>query len=139
MREHGHITLENTVFTGRGPETYSTHTEVVIDLLQIPDAEQSYYYYLKSFIVSDHTTERIKVEIRPRIDSKDDHITTLCRVIIASGTRLSDIVDELESEWAKPAASYYQQTVDILNDTPGPVHILSTDTPMTVHVKERQD
>ncbi|KAL0078052.1 hypothetical protein J3Q64DRAFT_1767453 [Phycomyces blakesleeanus] len=134
IRQHPDIVLENAVFAGGRPTTYHTHTEIVIDLLQMPDAEQSYYDYFKSFVVSDYATERVKVEIRPRVESKDQSIITLCRVIVASGTRLGDVVDELEREWAHPAASYYQQAVDTFNDNPGPVHIISTDAPMAVHV-----
>ncbi|KAI8097058.1 uncharacterized protein BX664DRAFT_325487 [Halteromyces radiatus] len=138
MRDHKDLELENGLFSTLGankkPSTFHTHTELVIDLQYYPDAEQSYYNYCKSFFVSDYNVERVRVEIRPRIESKDKMIESLCRTIVASGSRLGDIVDDLETEWNSPAKSYYQQTVDVFTDAPPPTHVLSADPPSSIRV-----
>ncbi|KAI8391803.1 uncharacterized protein BYT42DRAFT_610989 [Radiomyces spectabilis] len=138
MREHNDIQLENSLFASGRPVSFQTHTEIVIDLQYFYDAEQSYYNYFRSFFTSDYSVERVKVEIRPRVDSKDHIISALSRVIVASGSKLGEIVDELEREWNKPAASYYQQAINTFSDDPVPSHIISTDAPMTVQVSADQ-
>ncbi|KAG0174678.1 hypothetical protein DFQ28_005276 [Apophysomyces sp. BC1034] len=138
IRRHSDLVLENAIFFGGKPTSFYTQTELVIDLQYIPDEEQSYYNYLRSFFVNDYSTERVKVEIRPRVDSKDHLIMTLCRVIVASGISLGDVVDDLDKEWHKPTPSYYQQTIDMFNDSPGPVHIVSADAPASIHVGDQQ-
>ncbi|KAF7727664.1 hypothetical protein EC973_007322 [Apophysomyces ossiformis] len=134
LREHKDMVLENTAFSTSNVNTIQTHTEIVIDLQYITDAEQSYYNYFRSYFVSDYAIEKVKVEIRPRIENKDNMITTLCRVIVASGVRIGDIVDHLDREWHKPAASYYQQTVELFSDAPAPVCVLGADTPTSITV-----
>ncbi|KAG0163035.1 hypothetical protein DFQ28_000419 [Apophysomyces sp. BC1034] len=136
LREHKDIVLENTAFSTGNAGTVQTRTEIVIDLQYIIDSEQSYYNYFRSYFVSDYAIEKIKVEIRPRIENKDSMIMTMCRVIVASGVRIGDIVDELEREWHKPAQSYYQQTVELFNDGPAPVRVLGADAPTSIAVGE---
>ncbi|CEG77163.1 hypothetical protein RMATCC62417_11960 [Rhizopus microsporus] len=132
LREHSDIILENTLFVGES--SGHTHTEIVIDLQQVNDSEQSYYDYIKSFFVNIYDVERVKVEIRPRVESKDNMITCLNRAIVASGTRLGDIVDDLQTEWFKPAESYVQQAAHLLNDEPTPSHVLSAKPPSSIQI-----
>ncbi|ORX59020.1 hypothetical protein DM01DRAFT_1333610 [Hesseltinella vesiculosa] len=131
MREHSQVELENGLFK---PTSFHTHTELVIDLQYYIDSEQSYMNYAKSFFVSDYDVERVRVEIRPRIESKDRITECLCRTVIKSGTKLGDIVDDLEAEWNAPAKSYYQQTVDVFTEAPPPTHVLSADPPSSIQV-----
>lgn len=146
MRDHKDIELENGLFsttsataTGGGkPNTFHTHTELVIDMQYCYDAEQTYYNYYKSFFVSDYSVERVKVEIRPRIESKDNMIDSLCRTIVTSGSRLGDIADDLETQWNGPAKSYYQQTVDVFTDALPPTHVLSADPPASIHINSNE-
>ncbi|CAO3585063.1 unnamed protein product [Absidia cylindrospora] len=146
MRNHKDLELENAIFstlpTSNGDssndhgksDNFHTHTELVIDMQYCYDPDQSYYNYCKSFFVSDYGVERVKVEIRPRIESKDRMIETLCRTIVASGSRLGAIVDDLETQWNSPAKSYYQQTVDVFSDAPPPTHVLSADPPSSIQI-----
>ncbi|KAF7725728.1 hypothetical protein EC973_009446 [Apophysomyces ossiformis] len=138
IQSHSHIVLENAIFVGGKPTSFYTQTELVIDLQHTPDEEQSYYDYIRSFFANDYDVEKVKVEIRPRIDSKDHMITTLCRVIVASGVSLGEIVDHLKREWYKPEPTYYQQTLAVFNDSPGPVHIVSADAPASILVGDQQ-
>ncbi|KAG2231273.1 hypothetical protein INT48_008480 [Thamnidium elegans] len=136
MQDHHEIVLENTVFVGRKDSNANTHTELVIDLQYVYDQDQGYLDYVKSYFVSIYDVERVKVEIRPRIESKDCFITALNRTIVTSGTKLDDIITELHDEWFKPAQSYVQQTVDLFNDSPTPSHIISAKPPTSVHVAQ---
>lgn len=133
IREHSNITLENALFAG-GQNTSHVHTELVIDLQYVYDQDQGYADYLKSYFISIYDVERVKVEIRARIESKDCFIPALSRVIVASGTKLGDIVEDLEIEWFKPAESYVQKTVHLFNDDDTPNHILSAKPPSSVQV-----
>ncbi|KAI8068277.1 hypothetical protein BC940DRAFT_299597 [Gongronella butleri] len=135
IKAHGEIVLENGLFK---PTSFHTHTELVIDLQYFPDAEQSYYNYAKSFFVSDYNVERVRVEIRPRIESKDKMIECLCRTVIRSGTRFAEIAEDLLAEWSEPAKSYYQQTVDVFTDAPPTTHVLSADPPSSIQVSTEQ-
>ncbi|KAI8375973.1 uncharacterized protein BYT42DRAFT_614760 [Radiomyces spectabilis] len=132
FRQHTNIEFENTMFTGGQPETFKTDAELVIDLMYYKDPEQSTVQYLKSFVVTDYENERVKVEVRPRVDSRDQAIQTLCRVIVRSGVKAGDIVADLEREWYKPVPSFARQTMDLINDNPGPVTVLSADAPRSV-------
>ncbi|KAI8336446.1 hypothetical protein EDC96DRAFT_611408 [Choanephora cucurbitarum] len=134
IKEHADMTLENTVFVGGGANSSHVHTELVIDLQYVPDQEQGYLDYLKSYFVDIHDVERIKVEIRPRIESKDNITSCLSRVIVASGSRLGDLVEDLEIEWFKPSKSYVQQTVHLFTDTPTPSHVLSAKPPSSIQI-----
>ncbi|ORZ15717.1 hypothetical protein BCR42DRAFT_491744 [Absidia repens] len=141
MRNHKDLELENGIFStlptsnGDGNNDHpDAHTELVIDMQYCHDPDQSYYNYCKSFLISDYSVERVKVEIRPRIESKDRMIETLCRTIVASGSRLGAIVDDLETQWNSPAKSYYQQTVDVFSDAPPPTHVLSADPPSSIQI-----
>jgi hypothetical protein len=142
MRNHKDLVLENNIFSTLSTSHddsnklggFQPRTELVIDMQYCYDAEQSYYNYCKSFFVSDYGVERVKVEIRPRIESKDNMIETLCRTIVASGCHLDSIVDDLETQWNNPAKSYYQQTVDVFTDAPPPTHVLSADPPSSIQI-----
>lgn len=134
MQDHHEIVLENTVFVGRSGAEANMHTELVIDLQYVYDQEQGYLDYVKSYFVSIYDVERVKVEIRPRIESKDCYITAVNRTIVASGTKLDDIINELHEEWFKPAQSYVQQTVDLFNDAPTPTHVISAKPPSSIQV-----
>lgn len=136
IKNHSELQLENSIFASGGgaPSTFSTHTELVIDLLYFQDPDQSLVNYFKSFIQTDFQNEKVKVEIRPRVESKDQMISTLCRVIIKSGVLLGDIYNELNQEWYQPTRTYIEQASDLLNDNPGPIHIISTDTPMDIQI-----
>ncbi|CAO3643659.1 unnamed protein product [Mucor fragilis] len=112
----------------------NVHTEIVIDVQYVYDQEQTYVDYIKSYFVDIYDAERVKVEIRPRVDSKDSVIPSLSRSIVASGTRLADLVDDLQAEWFKPGQSYAQQTVHLFSDTPTPNHILGAKPPTSIQV-----
>lgn len=134
MKNHQDIVLENGLFSTGKPVSFQTHTEIVIDLLSYADPDQSMMDYLKSFVQTDFQNEKVKVEIRPRVESKDQMISTLCRVIVASGVTLGDVFSELNLEWYQPTRTYVEQLGDLLNNNPGPVHISSTDTPMNIEI-----
>ncbi|KAI8881787.1 hypothetical protein K501DRAFT_157875, partial [Backusella circina FSU 941] len=137
MREHPDLYLENKVFIGGKPASDvdgGLHTELVIDLQYLYDQQQTYKDYLKSFFVSIYDVERVKVELRPRLESKDGMINALNRIIISSGTQLKFITDDLEAEWFKPAQSYYQQTVHLFNDDAPATSVLGGKPPSTVRV-----
>ncbi|KAI7908040.1 uncharacterized protein BX663DRAFT_492783 [Cokeromyces recurvatus] len=136
IKKHSHIQLENGLFPAMKPLSFNTHTELVIDLLSYSDPEQSMFDYLKSFIKTDFENEKVKIEIRPRIESKDQMIPTLCRIIVASGVTFGDILVELVQEWYQPSRTLIEQAKDILNNNPGPIHILSTDTPMQIQIND---
>ncbi|CDH55135.1 hypothetical protein RO3G_04627 [Lichtheimia corymbifera JMRC:FSU:9682] len=133
MREHANLVVEYNLFNDKQHHE-NPPTELVFDLHYLHDSEQSYYNYVKSFFVSDYEHERVKVEIRPKLDSKDHDIQTMCRVYTRSSVRLGDVVDELEHQWHQPARSYYQQAVDAYNDSPGPSHVLSSVGPSSIRV-----
>ncbi|RUS16674.1 hypothetical protein BC938DRAFT_476503, partial [Jimgerdemannia flammicorona] len=135
MREHPHIVIENTIFADR-PTSYHTHTELVVDLLAFQDPEQTTYDYVKSYFVTDSKHEKVKVEIRPKVDKVDYNVFTLCRIILSTGICFGEIVDDLERQWAKPGPTYYEQMVNLYNDKPGPEVILSSDVPMAIVVDE---
>ncbi|CEP16568.1 hypothetical protein [Parasitella parasitica] len=134
MKDHSDITLENAIFAGGKPCDNNVHTEIIIDVQYVYDQEQSYVDYFKSYFVDIHGVERVKVEIRPRVESKDSVIPSLSRTIVASGTRLGDLVDDLQAEWFKPGQSYAQQTVHLFSDAPTPNHILGAKPPTSVQV-----
>ena len=136
MKNHGTIQLYNGIFSTGKPVSFNTHTELVIDLLSYNDPDQTVWDYVKSFVQTDFQNEKVKVEIRPRVESKDQMISTLCRVIVASGVTFNEIIQELNQEWFQPTRTYIEQAADLINDNPGPVHIISTDTPMHIHVDE---
>lgn len=100
------------------------------------DPDQSILSYFKSFVQTDFQNEKVKVEIRPRVESKDQMISTLCRVIVASGVLFADILNELNQEWYQPTPTYVEQANNLLNDHPGPIHISSTDSPMNIQVNK---
>ncbi|GAN08389.1 hypothetical protein MAM1_0202d07900 [Mucor ambiguus] len=133
MSHHSNMKLENSLFATGRPVTFHTHTEIVIDLLAYSDPEQSTFDYFKSFVATDFEHEKVKVEIRPRVESKDQMIPTLGRVIVASGVYLGDVLDELKQAWYTDR-TFIERAKDLLNDTPGPVHIASTDAPMNIQV-----
>ncbi|KAI9365106.1 hypothetical protein BD770DRAFT_468805 [Pilaira anomala] len=137
IKNHGDIQLENAMFLTGRPVSFNTHTELVIDLLEYKDPDQSMFSYFKSLVQTDFLTEKIKVEIRARVESKDQMITTQCRVIVASGVLLGDIWRELNQEWYQPTRTYFEQVNDLFNDRPGPVHIISTDTPMNIQIVDK--
>jgi hypothetical protein len=139
MREHGDISLENAIFVGGKVSDNNVHTELVIDLQYVYDQEQGYYDYFKSYFVSIYDAERVKVEIRPRVDSKDGVIPSLSRIIVASGSKLNEITDDLEVEWFKPAQSYVQQAVHLFTDAPISNHILSAKPPSSIQVTTTED
>ncbi|GAN01122.1 hypothetical protein MAM1_0005d00553 [Mucor ambiguus] len=134
MREHGDISLENSIFAGGKTCDNNVHTEIVVDVQYVYDQEQTYVNYIKSYFVDIYDSERVKVEIRPRVDSKDSVIPSLSRSIVASGTKLADLVDDLQAEWFKPGQSYAQQTVHLFSDTPTPNHILGAKPPTSIQV-----
>jgi hypothetical protein len=134
IQNHSEIILENGLFSTGKPVSFNTHTEIVIDLMSYADPDQSMFDYLKSFVQTDFQNEKVKVEIRPRVESKDQLISTLCRVIVASGVSLGEILSDLNQEWYQPTRTYIEQASDLLNDNPGPVHIASTDMPMNIQV-----
>ncbi|CAO3626527.1 unnamed protein product [Mucor hiemalis] len=117
---------------------YGTRKQILNGFVNmyVYDQEQTYADYIKSYFVDIYDVERVKVEIRPRIDSKDSMITTLNRVVVASGSKFSEIVDELETEWFKPAQSYAQQTVQLFSDAPAPNVILSAKPPTSIQITE---
>ncbi|OBZ90808.1 hypothetical protein A0J61_01145 [Choanephora cucurbitarum] len=134
IENHQDIQLENNLFSQGRPLTYQTHTEVVIDLQSYSDPDQSLFSYLSSFVATDFIHEKVKVEIRPRVESKDQLISHLCRIVVASGVRLGDILTELNRIWYQPSPSFIEQANDLINDQPRPIHILSTDAPMHIQV-----
>lgn len=136
IKNHGEIQLENSIFSSGRPTSFNTHTELVIDLLVYSDPDQSVLSYFKSFVQTDFQNEKVKVEIRPRLESKDQMINTLCRVIVKSGVLFADILDTLNQEWYQPAPTYLEQANNMLNDRPGPIHISSTDAPMNIQVNK---
>ncbi|KAI8385757.1 hypothetical protein BD560DRAFT_384267 [Blakeslea trispora] len=138
MENHQDIQLENSLFTNGRPLTYQTHTELVIDLQAYSDPDQSFLDYLSSFVSTDFVHEKVKVEVRPRVESKDQLISTLCRVIVASGVYLRDILPDLNRVWYQPSRTLVEQTSDLINNQPSPVHILSTDAPMHIQVQQQQ-
>jgi hypothetical protein len=126
------------MFVGGKSSENHIHTELVIDLQYVYDQEQSYADYLKSYFVDIHEVERVKVEIRPRIESKDNVIPSLRRVIVASGSKLGEMADNLELEWYKPGDSYASQTIHLFTDAPTPNHILSAKPPTSIQVSTEQ-
>ncbi|KAI8145105.1 hypothetical protein BJV82DRAFT_604960 [Fennellomyces sp. T-0311] len=134
MREHENLMIEYHLFADGRPVAFHHQTELIIDMQYLHDSEQTYANYFKSFFVSDYANERVKVEIRAKVDSKDNDIMTLYRLIVRSGIRLGDVVDDLDHHWHLPARSYYQQAVDMYNDRPGPAHVLSADGPTSIRV-----
>ncbi|KAI8647416.1 hypothetical protein BD408DRAFT_408519 [Parasitella parasitica] len=134
LKDHGDITLENAIFAGGKTCNNNVHTEIVIDVQYVYDQEQSYADYFKSYFVDIYNVERVKVEIRPRVESKDSVIPSLSRTIVASGTRLGDLVDDLRTEWFRPGQSYAQQTIHLFSDTPTPNHILGAKPPTSIQV-----
>lgn len=135
MREHSHIILENTVFAD-GPISYHTQTELVVDLLEFSDPEQSTFNYIKSFFISDPKHEKVKVEIRPKVEKVDYNVFTLGRIVLSSGVTFGEIVGDLERHWWKPTPSVYEKMVNLYNDKPGPEVVLSSDAPAAIVVKE---
>lgn len=138
MREHPQIVLENTIFADR-PVSYHTGSEIVIDLLAFADPDQTTYDYVKSYFVADTKHEKVKVEIRPKVDKVDYNVFTLCRIVLSSGIAFGEIADDLERQWNKPGPTYYEQMVNLYNDKPGPEVVLSSDVPMSVVVDESRD
>ncbi|KAI7907359.1 uncharacterized protein BX663DRAFT_495634 [Cokeromyces recurvatus] len=134
IREHSDITLESAIFIGGKQCKNDAHSELIIDLGYVYDQEQSYSDYIKSYFVDIYEVERVKCEIRPRIDSKDNMIPSLSRVVVANGCRLGDIVDDLEIEWYKPGDSYVRQAIQLFTDAPTPSHILSAKPPSSIQV-----
>ncbi|KAI7858218.1 hypothetical protein BDC45DRAFT_330313 [Circinella umbellata] len=134
MRNHANLRIEYNLFADGRPASFQHPTEIIIDLQHLHDSEQSYFNYFKSFFVSDYVNERVKVEIRPKLNSKDHDIMTLYRLVSTSGVTLGDIVDDLDHYWHLPARSYYRQTVDMYNDIPGPEHVLSAHGPSSIRV-----
>jgi hypothetical protein len=141
MRQHPDLYLENKIFIGGKPASDvdgGLHTELIIDLQYLYDQQQTYKDYVKSFFVSIYDVERVKVEIRPRVESKDGMITALNRSVISSGTQLKFITDHLETEWFKPAQSYYQQTVHLFNDEGPATSVLGGKPPVGVQVDSHE-
>lgn len=138
MRENPEISLENNIFAGNKPCDSNVHTEITIDLQYLYDKEQTYTEYVKSFFVDIFETERVKVEIRPRIESRDSFIPAVNRITVANGSKLGEIVDELETEWFKPTPTYIKQTKDLFYDTPTPNHIVSAKPPTSIQVSTQE-
>ncbi|KAI8580079.1 hypothetical protein K450DRAFT_239283 [Umbelopsis ramanniana AG] len=138
IRQHSNLILENAIFSGGDRPSFHTHNEVVIDLLNYSDPEQSFFQYVRSYVKTDNNIDKVKVEIRPKVESKDQNIMTACRIIVNSGVSLASIVDNLEEKWNAPGASYVQQAVDLFNEVPGPQHVLSSDVPVGVQTESRQ-
>jgi hypothetical protein len=138
IRQHSSLVLENTIFSNGDRPSFHTHNEVVIDLLNFNDPEQSFFQYVRSYVKTDNNHDRVKVEFRPKVDSKDQNIMTMCRIIVNSGVSLGSIVDQLEEKWNAPGATYMQQAVDLFNEVPGPQHVLSSDVPLGVHSDGQQ-
>ncbi|KAI9485778.1 MAG: hypothetical protein EXX96DRAFT_19067 [Benjaminiella poitrasii] len=134
IRDHADITIENAIFVGGKDCNNNVHSELVIDLQYVYDQDQTYVDYIKSYFVDIYDVERVKCEIRPRIDSKDSMIPSLSRVTVANGCRLGDIVDDLEIEWYKPGDSYVRQAVHLFTDEPTPNHILGAKPPSSIQV-----
>ncbi|CAO3657810.1 unnamed protein product [Umbelopsis ramanniana] len=138
IRQHSNLVIENAIFSGGDRPSFHTHNEVVIDLLNFSDPEQSFFQYVRSYVKTDNNIDKVKVEIRPKVESKDQNIMTACRIIVNSGVSLGSIVDNLEEKWNSPGASYVQQAVDLFNEVPGPQHVLSSDVPLGVQTESRQ-
>jgi hypothetical protein len=81
--------------------------EVVIDMLHAHDLQVHYSDFFKTYF----DLQRVKVEIRPHIPSKDELIPYVRRVIISSGTKLANIVDILKDEWHRPVRHPQQHHV----------------------------
>ncbi|CAM0135927.1 hypothetical protein VKS41_001632 [Umbelopsis sp. WA50703] len=138
IRSHSNVAVENTIFSGGDQPSFHTHNEVVVDLLNYNDPEQSYFQYVRSYMKTDYNVDKVKVEIRPKVDSKDQNIMTTCRIIVNSGVTFGSIVDELEERWMTPGPSYVQQAVDLFSENPGPQHVLSSDVPLGVQSDGQQ-
>lgn len=140
MRSNAQLVLENSQWSdSTRPSLFHTQQEIVIDLLQYADPEQSTYDYVKTYFVADHTTERVRVEFRPKIEKHDYNTFTLCRVIVNSGITIGDIVDELESRWSKPAPWLITQVgYHVVLDQPGPETVLSSDVPTSIVVEDTE-
>lgn len=138
IRQHSNLVIENAIFSGGDRPSFHTHNEVVIDLLNFSDPEQSFFQYVRSYVKTDNNIDKVKVEIRPKVESKDQNIMTVCRIIVNSGVSLGSIVDKLEEKWNSPGASYVQQAIDLFNEVPGPQHVLSSDVPLSVQTENRQ-
>jgi hypothetical protein len=138
LRQHSSLIVENAIFSGGDRPSFHTHNEVVIDLLNYSDPEQSFFQYVRSYVKTDNNIDKVKVEIRPKVESKDQNIMTACRIIVNSGVSLGSIVDKLEEKWNAPGASYVQQAADLFNEVPGPQHVLSSDVPLGVQTESRQ-
>jgi hypothetical protein len=138
IQKHSNLIIENTIFSGGDRPSFHTHNEVVIDLLNFSDPDQSFFQYVRSYVKTDNNVDKVKVEIRPRVESKDQNIMTMCRIIVNSGVSLGSIVDKLEEKWNGPGASYLQQAVDLFNEVPGPQHVLSSDVPLGVQSDARE-
>ncbi|KAI9276942.1 hypothetical protein BDA99DRAFT_122041 [Phascolomyces articulosus] len=134
MRQHANLVIEYNLFADGRPAPFQHPTEIIIDLQYLHDSEQTYANYFKSFFVSDYVNERVKVEIRPKLDSKDNDIMTMYRLVSTSGVKLGDVVDDLDHYWHLPARTYYRQAVDMYNDIPGPQHVLSAHGPSSIRV-----
>ncbi|KAI9493024.1 hypothetical protein BDB00DRAFT_824980 [Zychaea mexicana] len=134
MRQRPNLVIEYHLFADGRPVALQHQTEIVIDLQYLHDSEQTYVNYVKSFFVSDYASERVKVEIRPKLDSKDQDVMTMYRLVSRSGVKLGEVVDDLDHYWHLPARTYYQQAVDMYNDIPGPHHVLSAQGPSSIRV-----
>ncbi|KAL1922526.1 uncharacterized protein VTP21DRAFT_10065 [Calcarisporiella thermophila] len=135
MRHHGNIVLENAVFTGQSrPSSFHIHNEIVIDLLSYADPEARWIDTVWAYFAPDKRTEKVRVELRARVEKVDESITTLRRVIVNSGIAIGDLVDDLERQWFTPDPSYVEQLKHIVDESPGPQVILSSDVPMGIVV-----
>ncbi|KAI9321906.1 hypothetical protein BX666DRAFT_1906812 [Dichotomocladium elegans] len=136
MRTHPQLVIEYRPYAS-ALQQQQQQTELIFDLLAVPDEDQSYYQYLKSFVVSDYEHERVKCEIRPKLENNKDATmidALLCRTITHNGVCLGDIADELEHQWNMPARSYYQQLVDMYHEQPAPCHVISSAGPSSIRV-----
>lgn len=136
MRKHSDMVIKSVLYNGTMANK-PADTVIVFDLQPICDPEQSYYRYFRSFFVSDYENERVKCEIRQRIESRDRIIWANSRVLSRSDVRLGNVVDALEHEWYKPEPSLYQRAVDCVYDTPVPCHVISAASgPSSISIKE---
>lgn len=85
----------------------SNTAEVVVDMSHVHDLQMHYSDFLKCYF----ELQRVKMEIRPHIPSRDEKIPYVHRIIVASGTKLVDILDELKNEWRQPVKHYHQHHV----------------------------
>lgn len=141
FRQHPTIILENSTWGSNGentPTSFHTHTELVIDLLEYQDPETTTFQWIKSYFTSQEErrkVEKVRVEIRPRVEKIDYDVFTICRVIVSNGVSLGEIVEDLERQWEKyDSPTVLGKMANLYYEKPGPEVLLSHDVPMAVSV-----